>query len=571
MKRILNIIIIILLSAICLTGTAQKIAVKSNLLGWATATPTLGAEIGLDDRWTLNTHIYYNPFTFRDNRKWKHIRVQPEVRYWLCQKFNGHFFGLHVLYTHFNAGQVPLPFGIFPDVKKYRYQGNTYGAGLSYGYQWILTPRWSIEGSIGVGYKYNTFVFSSIVYIYLFLCYCLPTMNKYLRIWVALVVALNPVVINQMCTYYIDWTLYTLLVIFLINMYLFFVKGIQRALHIDLLLLFFIPAIKFNIFFWVVLWGGICFFALLRKSRYKHSFRLTAVCTVVVLLGIGVGAYNPYLTNWKEHGSPVYPLSGNGKVDIMDCQVLPAIRGKSNAEAALISVASNPSDDMLSEDIHVFGISKIDILSSVASDVRIGGFGIFFFEAILLSIVLFVCTGHIRRMRWYLSVLVGLLVSLVILPSGWWARYVAFFYLFPFVMLFYAERFGLKTRFSRGLHILILSLLSADIFICLSGLAVKNIVYKETIDYVLEKMESSPGEAKLYTRNYSFLDKLERRSIPYKLFPDTEMKDKLDIPCPIYMNRTDFDFETDQPWILSLRPSFQLKWSDNNRYEGQDE
>ena len=60
-------------------------------------------------------------------------------------------------YTHFNAGQVPLPFGIFPDVKKYRYQGNTYGAGLSYGYQWILTPRWSIEGSIGVGYKYNTF------------------------------------------------------------------------------------------------------------------------------------------------------------------------------------------------------------------------------------------------------------------------------------------------------------------------------------------------------------------------------------------------------------------------------
>ena len=131
-----------------------------------------------------------------------------------------------------------------------------------------------------------------------------------------------------------------------------------------------------------MLWGGICFFALLRKSRYNHSFRLTAVCTVVVLLGIGVGAYNPYLTNWKEHGSPVYPLSGNGKVDIMDCQVLPAIRGKSNAEAALISVASNPSDDMLSEDIHVFGISKIDILSSVASDVRIGGFGIFFFGSL---------------------------------------------------------------------------------------------------------------------------------------------------------------------------------------------
>ena len=136
----------------------------------------------------------------------------------------------------------------------------------------------------------------------------------------------------------------------------------------------------------------------------------------------------------------------------MDCQVLPAIRGKSNAEAALISVASNPSDDMLSEDIHVFGISaKFDILSSVASDVRIGGFGIFFFEAILLSIVLFVCTGHVdRRMRWYSvgSCRVFASSHWVILPSGWWARIRRpFLYLFPFVMLFYAERFGLKNPF----------------------------------------------------------------------------------------------------------------------------
>ena len=107
MKRILNIIIIILLSAICLTGTAQKIAVKSNLLGWATATPTLGAEIGLDDRWTLNTHIYYNPFTFRDNRKWKHIRVQPEVRYWLCQKFNGDRKSTRLNSSHPSSSRMP--------------------------------------------------------------------------------------------------------------------------------------------------------------------------------------------------------------------------------------------------------------------------------------------------------------------------------------------------------------------------------------------------------------------------------------------------------------------------------
>ena len=250
-------------------------------------------------------------------------------------------------------------------------------------------------------------------------------------------------------------------------------------MHIDLLLLFFIPTIKFNIFFWIVLWGGICFFALLRKSRYKHSFRLTAVCAVVVLSGIGVGAYNPYLTNWKEHGSPVYPLSGNGKVDIMDCQVLPAIRGKSNAEAALISVASNPSDDMLSEDIHVFGISKIDILSSVASDVRIGGFGIFFSKR-------FCCLSFCSFVRGIFVVYVGICRFLSVCSFHWlFFRRGGGLDMSPFsiysrsLCCFMPNGSGLKTRFSRGLHILILSLLSADIFICLSGLVVKNIVYKK--------------------------------------------------------------------------------------------
>lgn len=33
-----------------------------------------------------------------------------------------------------------------------RYDGNLYGAGISYGYQWIISKRWSMEATIGVGY-----------------------------------------------------------------------------------------------------------------------------------------------------------------------------------------------------------------------------------------------------------------------------------------------------------------------------------------------------------------------------------------------------------------------------------
>ena len=41
-----------------------------------------------------------------------------------------------------------------------RYDGNFYGAGISYGYQWLISNRWSMEATIGVGYarlKYDKY------------------------------------------------------------------------------------------------------------------------------------------------------------------------------------------------------------------------------------------------------------------------------------------------------------------------------------------------------------------------------------------------------------------------------
>ena len=37
-------------------------------------------------------------------------------------------------------------------LRKYRYEGTLYGAGIAYGHQWILGKRWNLEATIGVGY-----------------------------------------------------------------------------------------------------------------------------------------------------------------------------------------------------------------------------------------------------------------------------------------------------------------------------------------------------------------------------------------------------------------------------------
>ena len=86
---------------------AQKVAVKSNLLYDATATFNLGVEFGLARKWTLDVPVNLNPWKFNDGTRLRHWGVQPEVRYWFCERFRRTFIGLHAHYADFNVGNFP--------------------------------------------------------------------------------------------------------------------------------------------------------------------------------------------------------------------------------------------------------------------------------------------------------------------------------------------------------------------------------------------------------------------------------------------------------------------------------
>ncbi len=140
---------------------AQKAALKSNLLYDATTTINLGLEFALSPKWTLDLSGNYNGWTFSDNRKWKHWMVQPEARYWFCNKMQGHFIGLHAMGGQYNMGNIDLDFNFlgtnFSKLKDYRYEGWAVGAGLAYGYAWTLSKHWNLEAEIGLGWAYTRY------------------------------------------------------------------------------------------------------------------------------------------------------------------------------------------------------------------------------------------------------------------------------------------------------------------------------------------------------------------------------------------------------------------------------
>jgi len=149
--RKLTIVLIALVG--CTSAYAQKVALKNNFLMDGMASPNLAVEFRTGIRTTLEIPASVNLWSFSDDKKFKHIAVQPEFRWWTCQPFSGHFFGIHAHYASFNAGGI----GPFNTIKNNRYEGWLAGGGVTYGYTWILAPRWSLEASVGAGYAYLSY------------------------------------------------------------------------------------------------------------------------------------------------------------------------------------------------------------------------------------------------------------------------------------------------------------------------------------------------------------------------------------------------------------------------------
>ena len=138
----------------------QSVALKTNLLYDATLTVNAGLEVGLAPRWSFDLSGNYNGWAV-NGHKWKHWLAQPELRYWFCDRFAGHFIGLHALGGEYNFGNfdtslsfLGTDYSVFADN---RHQGWYAGAGIAYGYSFILSRHWNLELELGVGYVYTRY------------------------------------------------------------------------------------------------------------------------------------------------------------------------------------------------------------------------------------------------------------------------------------------------------------------------------------------------------------------------------------------------------------------------------
>ena len=150
----------VLILSMAQVAVAQKAGIKTNFMGDIALSPNVGVEFGLKPKWTMDITGQIN-FWDVNHHVWKHWLLQPEFRYWFCERFTGHFIGFHAIGGEYNFGNIKNHINFlgsdFSHLTDRRYQGWGAGLGVAYGYAWILSEHWNLEAEIGLGWIYTRY------------------------------------------------------------------------------------------------------------------------------------------------------------------------------------------------------------------------------------------------------------------------------------------------------------------------------------------------------------------------------------------------------------------------------
>lgn len=158
-KGLRHLVLVFLSILTSLTAEAQNFTLSNNLLYDIWLTPNLRMGVRLSPHWSVGLTAGYRPWPTDDNtsRKWKHLLLAPDVRYWTDSVDVRHFFGVNLIYSHYNVADVKFPFGLWKSVRDERRQGDLGAIGAYYGYSWPLGRYWNIEAHIGAAIGYTKF------------------------------------------------------------------------------------------------------------------------------------------------------------------------------------------------------------------------------------------------------------------------------------------------------------------------------------------------------------------------------------------------------------------------------
>lgn len=265
------------------------------------------------------------------------------------------------------------------------------------------------------------------------------------KVMVSLVMAISPVSICQMFTYYVDGQLSSLL-ISAVSLLILLERRPDRVLMATLMLVVVLTIdVKLSgaVYIGIITIGYWLWYVLAKRERWRELgiWLLSGGVVGGVLIG-----FNPYVTEFlSRYYANRLAVSVPGALSVLKIGVNgdapPNFSGKGSFEQLLISLFSRSevlfwSPERPSRFKLPFTVSQDEIQVFWAPDVRTGGFGPLFSGALILSLLILLTYIWKYRHAFKDNVALLLLIALTILsampnPMMWWARFAPQFWMVP--------------------------------------------------------------------------------------------------------------------------------------------
>jgi hypothetical protein len=257
--------------------------------------------------------------------------------------------------------------------------------------------------------------------------YLMPELRAWMAMSIAAAVALNPVAIYQCFTGYLDGLLGSQITCLVALVTLSTCKHRLASLSALLLLIPYTLNLKFTAIPDVaILWIALLII-LLWRTNAKDLRSVAIPALVACVVGIFVLGANPYLKNIVDHGHIFYPIMGSLGVDIMHGNIPLGLVDKSYGFKLVAGLFAAPIA-WIHGDIDFFFplFPRLDYFRAFGSaDMRVGGFGPLFGAAVLVSTIGMVSLRKVSAQQIVLIfVAVIIVISCLVNPQSWWARYV---------------------------------------------------------------------------------------------------------------------------------------------------
>ena len=324
--------------------------------------------------------------------------------------------------------------------------------------------------------------------------------NRYISLVITVLIAFNPVILNMYLSNMLDTQIVSLLFIFIILLYQYFINKSNKIIILILLVMSYCINLKFTLVGYFIIFIFGFFIYLLVQKKIKLYFKFLVYLGLIYLVSLLIFGYNTYTKNIIQYHHPFYPFKGdssiesgqlpNSIVQAKDYSVGNPIVNivKSNFASTSFSYAcTNPIKYKFPLTFNRYELERFAF-----AGVMLGGYGVWFSGVILISIFMlmyfiFKRYKYILKEDFALYLFIAtVLGSIFINPLGYVARYSPQYYLIPFVILiFFQIRFPALKKIQR---LLLIVLIINSFLIC--GYTYYNFIVTKTIRQQMNYIQS---------------------------------------------------------------------------------